>query len=63
VTATAAVPNAAARTGVDSLSNWHATLRLCQFDIQQPMVKVYGIAFGLSDQDLATAARRYNERY
>ncbi|MFM9700693.1 NAD(P)H-dependent oxidoreductase [Streptomyces europaeiscabiei] len=35
------------------LSNWHATLRLCQFDIQQPMVKVHGTAFGLSDEDLA----------
>ncbi|MFI5679080.1 NAD(P)H-dependent oxidoreductase [Streptomyces cellulosae] len=43
------------------LSNWRATLRLCQFDIQQPMVKVYGTAFGLSDEDLATAAKQYNE--
>ncbi|NGO44673.1 NAD(P)H-dependent oxidoreductase [Streptomyces ureilyticus] len=43
------------------LSNWKATLRLCQFDIQQPMVKVYGTAFGLSDEDLATSAKQYNE--
>lgn len=43
------------------LSNWHATLRLRQFDIQQPMVKVYGTAFGLSGEDLATAAKQYNE--
>ncbi|MFD5232487.1 NAD(P)H-dependent oxidoreductase [Streptomyces qaidamensis] len=43
------------------LSNWEATLRLCQFDIQQPMVKVYGTAFGLSDEDLAVAAKQYNE--
>lgn len=42
------------------LGNWHATLRLCQFDIQ-PMVKLYGTAFGLSDEDLATAAKQYNE--
>ncbi|WP_323187425.1 NAD(P)H-dependent oxidoreductase [Streptomyces sp. NBC_00183] len=42
------------------LSNGHATLRLCQFDIQ-PMVKLYGTAFGLSDEDLATAAKQYNE--
>jgi len=25
------------------------------------MVKVYGTAFGLSDEDLATAAKQYNE--
>jgi glutathione-regulated potassium-efflux system ancillary protein KefG len=43
------------------LSNWHATLRLCQFDIQQPMVKMYGTAFGLSDEDLAVAAKQFNE--
>ncbi|MDI5911615.1 MULTISPECIES: NAD(P)H-dependent oxidoreductase [Streptomyces] len=43
------------------LSKWEATLRLCQFDIQQPMVKVYGTAFGLSDEDLAIAAKQYNE--
>ena len=43
------------------LSNWHATLRLCQFDIQQPMVKLYGTAFGLSESDLTTAAKQYNE--
>ncbi|WP_326575167.1 NAD(P)H-dependent oxidoreductase [Streptomyces sp. NBC_00487] len=43
------------------LGSWHATLRLCQFDIQQPMVKVYGTAFGLSDEDLATSAKQYNE--
>ncbi|WP_327180502.1 NAD(P)H-dependent oxidoreductase [Streptomyces sp. NBC_01334] len=42
------------------LSNWHATLRLCQFDIQ-PMVKLYGTAFGLSEEDLNTAAKQYNE--
>lgn len=43
------------------LSSWEATLRLCQLDIQQPMVKVYGTAFGLSGADLATAAKQYNE--
>ncbi|WP_308431652.1 NAD(P)H-dependent oxidoreductase [Streptomyces purpurascens] len=42
------------------LSNWHATLRLCQFDIQ-PMVKLYGTAFGLFENDLTTAAKQYNE--
>ncbi|WP_240509371.1 hypothetical protein [Streptomyces agglomeratus] len=42
------------------LSNWHATLRLCQFDIQ-PMVKLYGTAFGLSENDLDTAAKQYDE--
>jgi glutathione-regulated potassium-efflux system ancillary protein KefG len=35
-------------------------LRLCQFDIQ-PMVTVYGAAFGLSDEELTTAAKQYNE--
>lgn len=45
---------------VTLLSNWHASLRLCQFDIQ-PMVKLYGTAFGLSDEDLATAVKQYNE--
>src|ERR1044072_9357539 len=43
------------------LSNWQATLRLWQFHIQKPMVKVYGTAFGLSDEDLATSAKQYNE--
>lgn len=42
------------------LSNWGAALRLCQFDIQ-PMVKVYGTAFGLSDEDLSMAAKEYHE--
>jgi glutathione-regulated potassium-efflux system ancillary protein KefG len=42
------------------LSNWEATLRLCQFDIQ-PMVKVHGTAFGLSEEDLSMAAKEYNE--
>ena len=42
------------------LSSWEATLRLCQFDIQ-PMVKLYGTAFGLSEQDLTTAGKHYNE--
>jgi glutathione-regulated potassium-efflux system ancillary protein KefG len=42
------------------LSAWEATLRLCQFDIQ-PMVKLYGTAFGLSDEDLAIASEQYNE--
>jgi glutathione-regulated potassium-efflux system ancillary protein KefG len=54
-------PGGANKTTLDTLlSNWHATLRLCQFDIQ-PMVKLYGTAFGLSDQDLTTAAKQYNE--
>jgi glutathione-regulated potassium-efflux system ancillary protein KefG len=42
------------------LHNWEATLWLCQFDIQ-PMVKVYGTAFGLSDEDLAMASKEYND--
>jgi putative NADPH-quinone reductase len=42
------------------LSSWHATLRLCQFGVQQPMVKVYGAVFGLPDEDLA-AAEQYSE--
>lgn len=42
------------------LNNWEATLRLCLFDIQ-PMVKLYGTAFGLSDDDLALAAKKYSE--
>ncbi|MFD3718944.1 NAD(P)H-dependent oxidoreductase [Streptomyces sp. NPDC058674] len=41
-------------------SNWHATLRLCQFGVQ-PMVELYGTSFGLSDEDLNTAAKQYNE--
>ncbi|MFE6828394.1 NAD(P)H-dependent oxidoreductase [Streptomyces sp. NPDC057690] len=50
-------PEGSNRASIETLlSNWHATLRLCQFDIQQPMVKVYGTAFGLSDEDLNTAA-------
>jgi glutathione-regulated potassium-efflux system ancillary protein KefG len=54
-------PEGANETTLEALlSSWHATLRLCQFDIQ-PMVKVYGTAFGLSDEDLATAAKQYNE--
>jgi hypothetical protein len=42
------------------LSSWDATLRLCQLDIQ-PMVKLYGTASSLSDDDLTTAAKQYNE--
>ncbi|MFE2425108.1 NAD(P)H-dependent oxidoreductase [Streptomyces hokutonensis] len=42
------------------LGSWEATLRLCQFDIQ-PMFKVYGTILGLSDEELATAAKQYNE--
>ncbi|GAA2620929.1 NAD(P)H-dependent oxidoreductase [Streptomyces tubercidicus] len=42
------------------LSNWDATLRLCQFDIQ-PMFKLYGTTCGLTDEGLATAAKQYNE--
>jgi glutathione-regulated potassium-efflux system ancillary protein KefG len=42
------------------LNSWEATLRLCQFDIL-PMVKVYGTAFGLSDEDLAMASKGYHE--
>lgn len=42
------------------LSNWEATLRLCQFDIQ-PMVTLYGTAFGISDEDLALAAKQHHE--
>ncbi|WP_329347787.1 NAD(P)H-dependent oxidoreductase [Streptomyces sp. NBC_01261] len=42
------------------LSNRHATLRPCQFDIQ-PVAKLHGTAFGLSGEDLATAAKQYNE--
>lgn len=43
------------------LSNWGATLRLCQFDIE-PMVTLYSTAFGLSDEDLALASKHYRER-
>jgi glutathione-regulated potassium-efflux system ancillary protein KefG len=54
-------PEGANQTTLETLlSNWHATLRLCQFDIQ-PMVTLYGTAFGLTDQDLTTAAKQYNE--
>jgi glutathione-regulated potassium-efflux system ancillary protein KefG len=42
------------------LGSWEATLRLCQFDIQ-PMVKVYGTAFGLTEEDLDMASKEYNE--
>ncbi len=35
-------------------------LAACQFDIQ-PMVKLYGTAFGLSENDLDTAAKQYDE--
>ncbi|MCX5189773.1 NAD(P)H-dependent oxidoreductase [Streptomyces sp. NPDC059837] len=53
-------PEGANKTTLETLlSSWEATLRLCQFDIQ-PMVKLYGTAFGLSDQDLATAGKQYN---
>jgi glutathione-regulated potassium-efflux system ancillary protein KefG len=44
----------------DLLSNWGATLRLCQFDIE-PMVKVYGTEFAMSDEDRAMAAKQYAE--
>lgn len=42
------------------LSNWGATLRLCQFDVQ-PMVELYGTAVALSDEELTTAAKEYTE--
>jgi len=42
------------------LSNWRATLRLCQFDIL-PMVTLYGTAFGLPEEDLTLAAKQYQE--
>ena len=42
------------------LSNWRATLRLCQFDIQ-PMITLYGTAFGLSAEDLALAGKQHHE--
>lgn len=42
------------------LDNWRATLRLCEFDIQ-PMITLYGTAFGLSDEDLALAGKGYHE--
>ncbi|MEE1751150.1 NAD(P)H-dependent oxidoreductase [Streptomyces sp. SP18CS02] len=67
VTVTAGVPaehytpEGANKTTLEALlSSWHATLRLCQFDTQ-PMVKLYGTAFGLSDADLTTAAKEDNE--
>ncbi|WP_326762439.1 NAD(P)H-dependent oxidoreductase [Streptomyces phaeochromogenes] len=54
-------PEGANQAAIETLlSSWLATLRLCQFDIQ-PMVKLYDTAFGLSDEDLATAAKQYNE--
>ncbi len=43
------------------LSNWGATLRQCQFDIE-PMVTLYSTSFGLSDEDLALAGKHYRER-
>lgn len=61
VTAEHYTPEGANKATIETLlSNWHATLRLCQFDIQS-MVKLYGTAFGLTDQDLTTAAKQYNE--
>lgn len=42
------------------LSNWGATLRLCQFDIL-PMVTLYGTGFGLPEEDLALAGKQYHE--
>ncbi|MGW2911216.1 NAD(P)H-dependent oxidoreductase [Streptomyces asoensis] len=55
-------PEGANKATLETLLNsWEATLRLCQLDFQQPMVKVYGTAFGLSDEDLNTAAKQYNE--
>lgn len=42
------------------LSSWEATLRLCQFDLQ-PMFTLYSTILDLSDEDLATAAKQYNE--
>lgn len=55
-------PEGANKATIETLlNNWEATLRLCQLDSQQPMFKVYGTAFGLSDQDLTTAAKQYNE--
>jgi len=42
------------------LSSWGATLRLCQFHIE-PLVKVYGTEFGMSDEDRAMAAKEYKE--
>jgi glutathione-regulated potassium-efflux system ancillary protein KefG len=54
-------PEGMNRATLDTLlSSWEATLRLCQFDIQ-PMVELYGTAFGLSEEDLTTAAKQYNE--
>lgn len=41
------------------LSSWHATLRLCQFDIE-PMFKVHGVTFGGTDADLTDSADRYH---
>jgi glutathione-regulated potassium-efflux system ancillary protein KefG len=46
----------------DLLSNLGgATLRLCQFDIE-PMVKVYGTEFAMSDEDRAMAAKQNAEQ-
>ncbi|KQU02379.1 NADP(H) oxidoreductase [Rhodococcus sp. Leaf7] len=67
VAATTGVPaehytlEGANRTTLEALlENWTATLRLCQFDVQ-PLFKVHGVAFGGTDEDLATSAKDYRE--
>ncbi|GCB52757.1 NAD(P)H-dependent oxidoreductase [Streptomyces sp. NL15-2K] len=42
------------------LAPWHATLSLCQFDLQ-PLFVLHGAAFGLSDEDVFSTAKDYRE--
>ncbi|WP_009478475.1 NAD(P)H-dependent oxidoreductase [Rhodococcus sp. JVH1] len=42
------------------LSNWISTLMLCQFDIQESF-QVHGAGYGISDDELNLAAKRYRE--
>ncbi|WP_328502721.1 NAD(P)H-dependent oxidoreductase [Streptomyces sp. NBC_00457] len=54
-------PEGINRASIESLfHNWQATLNLCQFDVQ-PLVKMYGTVFGVSDEDIATAAKNFRE--
>ncbi|MBT2551758.1 NAD(P)H-dependent oxidoreductase [Arthrobacter sp. ISL-5] len=54
-------PEGMNKTTIETLlGSWDATLRMCQLDIE-PMFKVYGTVVGLSDEELTTAAKEYNE--
>ncbi|MER6952527.1 NAD(P)H-dependent oxidoreductase [Streptomyces sp. NPDC000618] len=49
------------RTVEELLNNWDNTLRLCQFDTQQPYFKLHSTVYGVPDEDLTIAGKQYRE--